>query len=306
MCETSKELSTFDLWNRLAKMSNEELGSACLELSDSYFQQRQFVSSLTMAHSAQDSFLRIDDVDGVIEAKISIAHSYKSLHQDKEAVLVMEEAIEMLNSRVCSYEWECRRTLADWFYDLRDLESALKQVELCLQNHLYESDNINAGSNYITLAYLVCEMGNCRKSLEYLEKSRKLYQLEKQVESVALVDMYIAGCHNHLKDGTSAYESALKALTIFEVAQNEGKKAIAYTQYARALINQSRYTEALPWLDCAHDLIAEIKPVNFYAIFQIQNHKIRALRGLGRDSDVANLEHCNNVINETLLLFATK
>lgn len=300
MCEENTRATNLDLWNRIAKMNPEEKGSVFLDLSNNAYEERRFVRSLTLAESAHDAFKVTEDYDGLIEAKVSMAYSYKSIKREDEALESMREAIELLNTRISSYEWDCRRTLVTWLYEAGDLPGAIEQMNMCLEHHLYEMDYLNAGYNYMTLAFLSCEMDKCADSLRYLDEARKLLQSEKQVENVADVDIQISSCQNHLMNGNASYHFALKAVSVFEVSGNSGKKALAYTQFARALITQERYSEALPWLDCAEEIVTEIKPVNFYALYQIQNQKIRAFKALGRESEVESLERSNSVINETL------
>ena len=74
----------------------------------------------------------------------------------------------------------------------------------------------------------------------------------------------------------------------------------AYLNFGKAKNLQGALQEALVNFENAHAYVVASSDVNFYALYQIQRGKSKALRGLGMIKEAEEIEARNAVINETL------
>jgi hypothetical protein len=128
-------------------------------------------------------------------------------------------------------------------------------------------------------------------AIENFKQARFVFKKNRDLKRVADVDLFIACCYNHLKDGVSAEAYAIKAVSVFDSLCLRDKRAQSYS---------GEFQEALVNFENAQELVVGCKVVNFYAVYQIQRGKAKALRGLGMIKEAEQLEARNAVINETL------
>lgn len=289
-----------DVWESLSEQNLAERGWSYLELSNQAHESGSYLRSLTLAQAAIDAFDKDADEVGVAEARASAAVSLKVLNRFDEAVSEMTLAVEVLSNRTNPREWDFRRTLAKWFLEERQYIQAKTQAEMCLKEHLYEDNLCCAAEDFITLAYISCETGDCDESISLLRRAKAILEVEKQVVRVADVNSYLSGCFNHQEDSENALAHARRALAVFTSANKLEKIAFSYNLIGRAEILRRNYELALSYLGRAHKIVVSQEPVNFYALYQIQKNKAKALRAMGRSEEASDMEIQNSIINETL------
>jgi tetratricopeptide (TPR) repeat protein len=197
-------------------------------------------------------------------------------------------------------EWEYRHHLATWLKESDDYESAMGQYKLCLENCSYEGDYFGAACDQVNIGLIECEFTKCLDAIENFKQARVVFKKNKDLKRVADMDLFIARCYNHLKDGVSAEAYAIKAVSVFDSLCLRDKRAQSYSQLGRAKYHQGEFQKALVNFENAQELVVGCKDVNFYAVYQIQRGKAKALRGLGMIEEAEQLEARNAVINETL------
>jgi tetratricopeptide (TPR) repeat protein len=295
--ESSK--SEKEIWESLPNLVGTEKGRALYDLSNCAFENGNFLRSLTFAESARDTFLEIDDKEGLANSYASVAYSHNSLKQMSLAIEQMSLAVKSCEEGELPYVWDFRRRLATWLQNEERYEESLIEIEACLEHELYEGCEVQAGFDLSAYAHGLCELNRCEEAIEKYRKGRELFKKNTEVFRVAEDDYFIGRCFNHLKNGFEAEFFILKALDAFECAGHLNRKAQALSQLGRALIHQNRFQEALVHLEESRSIVQSLGvPVNLRAVFVIQRNMIRALKALGQDTSV--LERRNSVLNETL------
>ena len=187
-----------------------------------------------------------------------------------------------------------------WVSTVTQYEEAKGQIELCLQNSLYQEDQFAAACDYVNLGDIICELAYCKDAITQFEAARMIFKELRDVKRTGDMDIYIARCYNHLEDGVVAESYASRAVGVFESLAISEKTAQSYSQMGRALINQSKFEEALIWLERAYQTVVAKPPLNFDGIYVIQELKIEVLQALGRDNEANELLRRNAALNETL------
>ena len=300
MSGETESQSEREIWDSLPRLSDRERGRAYFQLSGLAFENGQYLRSLTLAQSACDYFHQLHDDEGFAHSLASVAFSLYSLNRKEEAVRELLSAVMAMNKIEAREEWQYRHHLADWFKELERFEEAKGQMELCLQNSLYQEDRFAAACDYAGIGDITCDFGDCKDAIKNYESARALFKEMRDVKRTADMDIFIARCYNHLKDGISAESFAIRAVGVFESLSIIEKTAQSYSQMGRALINQARFEDALVWLDRAYQKLVSKCPHNFDGIYVIQELKIKALQALGRDNEAAELSRRNAALNETL------
>jgi tetratricopeptide (TPR) repeat protein len=289
-----------ELWSSLPHLNGIEKAQAYYQLSGIAFENGQFTKSLTLAEEAKDTFHNVPDDFGYALSVATVAFCLKSLDRIQDAMSELMKAVLLFTKLGTKEEWEYRHHLATWFKESDDFESALGQYKLCLENCSYEGDLLGASCDRVNIGLIECELTNCFEAIENFKQARVVFKKDKDLKRVADMDLFIARCFNHLKDGVSAEAFAIKATSDFDSLCIREKRAQSYSQLGKAKILQGEYLGALANFENAQEFVVACKDVNFYAVYQIQRGKAKALRGLGMIKEAEQLEARNAVINETL------
>ena len=289
-----------DLWDALPTLQGIERGQTYFDLSLMAFEQGEHTKSLALAETACSCFLEHSDEVGYANCLTSVAFNLHALGRKEEAISAMFKAVMRFAKTSDSQEWEYRGYLAQWLRDAGEIEMALIQYRKCFDR--YDSENFEMAIANVTdnIGQLLCDLDRCDEAIVAFQKSREMVKREGEPGLVACADIAIARCFNHLKDGHSAKDYAYRAIGVFDSTSNNFKRAQAYAQLGRAFNVLEQYEEGLEALETAHKLVTGWKSIDFHAIYAIQKSKVRALRGLGRESEAAIIERRNSVINETL------
>lgn len=289
-----------ELWNSLPSLQGIERGQTYFDLSLLAFENGQHTKSLTLAESACDCFLQCQDDLGYANCLTTVAFNLKELNRMQEAIRTMVKAVIRYAKLEDQQEWEYRFYLAQWMADCEEHELAYLQFMKLLERSRYEGCAYGIAGASDNVAKTLCDLKRCDEAINYFKESREILKREKEPAAVGITDIWIARCYNHLKDGLSALAYAQKAISVFESTNETLRRAQSHSQLGNALNNLGRYEEALTALDTAHKYVTGFKSIDFYAISTIQKGKIRALRGLGRESEAVEIERRNATINEIL------
>jgi tetratricopeptide (TPR) repeat protein len=289
-----------ELWSSLPHLEGIERAQAYYQLSGIAFENGQYTKSLTLAEEAKDTFHNVPDDFGYALSVATVAFCLKSLDRVQDALSEMMKAVLLFAKLGTKEEWEYRHHLATWLKESDDYESAMGQYKLCLENCSYEGDYFGAACDQVNIGLIECELTKCLDAIENFKQARVVFKKNKDLKRVADMDLFIACCYNHLKDGVSAEAYAIKAVSVFDSLCLRDKRAQSYSQLGRAKNHQGEFQEALVNFENAQELVVDCKDVNFYAVYQIQRGKATALRGLGMIKEAEQLEARNAVINETL------
>ena len=289
-----------ELWNSLPHLEGIEKANAYYQLSGIAFENGQFTKSLTLAEEARDSYNKIPDDFGYAMSVATVAFSLRSLDRLQDALSELLRAVLLFAKLGVKEEWEYRHHLATWFKESGDKESALGQYRMCLENRSYEGDRFGAASDHVNIGLVECELDQCGSSIENYKKARVTFKILKDLRRVADMDLFIARCYNHLKDGISAEAFAIRAVGVFDSLCIRDKRAQSYAQLGRAKNLQNQFMEALVAYENAHEYVVGGNDVNFYAVYQVQKGKAKALRGLGMIKEAEEIDARNAVINDTL------
>jgi len=289
-----------DLWNSLPSLHGLERGQTYFDLSLLAFERGQHTKSLALAESACDCYLSCCDELGYANCLTCIAFNLKELDRIQEAIRALIKAVIRFARVGDEQEWEYRFYLAQWLADSEEFELAYLQFQRILENAQYEGSTYAIAQASEKVAKMLCEMNKCSDAIQYFKEAREILKREKEPTSVAVTDLWIARCYNHMEDGFSAMAYANRAVSVFESTNEKLRRAQAYAQLGRALNHLERYEEALITLETAHQHVTGSKFIDFKAIYTIQKGKVRALRGLGRESEAEIIERRNSAINEII------
>ena len=289
-----------ELWSSLPHLAGIEKAQAYYQLSGIAFENGQFTKSLTLAEEAKDTFHNVPDDFGYALSVATVAFCLKSLDRVQDAMSELMKAVLLFTKLGVKEEWEYRHHLATWFEESDDFESALGQYRLCYDNCSYEGDIFGAACDKVNIGLIQCEMDNCLDAIENFKEARVVFKKDKDIKRVADMDLFIARCYNHLKDGVTAEAFAIRATSVFDSLCIRDKRAQSYSQLGKAKNLQGEFLAALANYENAQEFVVACKHVNFYAVYQIQRGKAKALRGLGMVKEAEELEARNAVINETL------
>ena len=289
-----------ELWSSLPHLDGIEKAQAYYQLSGIAFENGQYTKSLTLAEEAKDTFHKVPDDFGYALSVATVAFCLKSLDRIQDAMSELMKAVLLFAKLGTREEWEYRHHLATWFKESDDYESAMGQYKLCLENCSYEGDVFGAACDQVNIGLIECELSKCADGIENFKQARVVFKKNKDLKRVADMDLFIARCHNHLKDGISAEAYAIKAVSVFNSLCIRDKRAQAYSQLGKAKNLRGEFLAALVNYENAQEFVVSCKHVNFYAVYQIQRGKAKALRGLGMIKEAEELEARNAVINETL------
>lgn len=289
-----------ELWNSLPRLEGIEKAQAYYKLSGIAFENGQYTKSLTLAEVAKDSFHDVPDDFGYALSVATVAFCLRSLDRMQDAIGELMKAVLQFAKMGVKEEWEYRHHLATWFKELDDHESALGQYQLCLENCSYEGEKFGAACDRVNIGLIECELQRCVGAINNFKEARLVFKGRKDVRRVADMDLFLARCFNHLQDGISAEAFAIKAVGVFDSLCIQDKRARSYAQLGKAKNIQGDFMAALVNFENAHEYIVGCDDVNFYAVYQIQRGKAKALRGLGMIKEAEEIESRNDVINETL------
>jgi tetratricopeptide (TPR) repeat protein len=289
-----------DLWNSIPKLEVAERGQTYFDLSLMAFENGQHTKSLALAETACDCFREKADEVGLANCQTSIAFNLYHLGRKQEAIRALIRAIVSYAKASDPQEWEYRAYLAEWFRETDEPELALLQWQRCLDYYTYENATYGITNALGSIANLLCDLDRCDEALVQLKRARAIFKSERDPMLVGATDIEIARCSNHVKDSIAAKSFALKAIGVFDSSNNPTKRSQAYSQLGRALNYEGEFQDALKALDVAYEIMTNVKPINFYAIYMIQKAKAHSLHGLGREAEAVILERRNAIINETL------
>ena len=289
-----------ELWSSLPHLEGIEKANAYYQLSGIAFENGQYTKSLTLAEEAKDSFHNVPDDFGYALSVATVAFCLKSLDRVQDAIGEMMKAVLLFTKLGVKEEWEYRHHLATWLKDSGDKESALGQYRMCLENCSYEGERFGAACDHVNIGLVECELDKCESAIENYKKARETFKSLKDVRRVADMDLFIARCYNHRKDGISAEAYAIKAVGVFDSLCIRDKRAQSYAQLGKSKNLQGQFMEALVAYENAHEYAVESREINFYAVYQIQKGKAKALRGLDMIKEAEEVEARNAVLNETL------
>lgn len=290
----------WDLWNALPNLEGIERARACFDLSGFTFENGQYMKSLTLAEEARDTYLEFEDKYGYAHSLATVAFSLYSLNRKEEGALEMMKTVMVFKEIGAKEEWEHRGYLASWFKDLEDLSGAREQYVKCLEHFEYEENAAKIALLSQQIGFVDCQLGSCEDAIAKYKRSREVYGMLKDVRQVAETDIHLARCYNHQEDGSTAEIHATKAIAVFDSVGIRDKRAQAYSQLGKAKNTQKDYEAALRAFEKAHELVSNVREVNYYALTTVQKGMAKALRGLGRDSEANEVDARNEVINETL------
>ena len=292
-----------DIWEALPKLVGHEKGRAYFELSNAAYSRGNFARSLTLAESARDLFLEMEnEEEGLAHSYASVAYSLNSLKKLPDAIEQMSKSVEVFESIGLKDEWTMRRNLANWMQTAKRFEDSGVLFIKCAERELFEGCEVQAALDFFGYAQALCELDKDEDAIKQFRLGRDYFKKHKEVFRVAEADFFIGRCLNHLEDGFEAEVYLRKALITFELGEYVGRQSQALSQLGRALTFQQRYEEALEELNKAHLMIRHNECVNFNWLFIVQKNMIRALKGLGRDNEVLELQRKNDVLDETLEL----
>lgn len=289
-----------ELWNSIPSLDGLERAETYFNLSLLAFEQGEHTKSLALAETACDCFVENFDDVGSANCLTSIAFNLYALDRKWDAIRVMLRAIMKYSRTSDMQEWEYRGYLAGWLADCGENELALIQYEKCLEHFTYQEFGIAVARFNDDMAKVLCDLDRCDESIGRFQKSRETLRLEREPGLVAAMDISIARCFNHLKDGLSARDFAYRALGVFESGANKYKTAEALIQLGKAYLNLASYQEAFEVLDRAHVLITGWRGPDFYLIYLIQKGKVKALKGLERWEEAETIERRNKAINDIM------
>lgn len=289
-----------ELWSSIPHLEGIEKAQAYYQLSGIAFENGQYTKSLTLAEEAKDSFHDVPDDFGYALSVATVAFCLKSLERMQDAISELMRAVLLFAKLGVKEEWEYRHHLATWFKEIDDYESALGQYKLCFENCTYEGETFGAACDRVNIGLAECELSKCSEAIEEFKEARLVFKARKDIKRVADMDLFLARCFNHKKDGVNAEAHALKAVGVFDSLCLRDKRAQAYSQLGKAKSHQGDFMAALVNFENAQELIVAGNDVNFYSIYEIQGGKAKALRGLGMIKEAEEIEARNAVINETL------
>jgi len=289
-----------DLWNSLPSLHGIERGQTYFDLSLLAFEKGQHTKSLALAESACDCFLSHSDDLGYANCLTCVAFNLKELNRMQEAIRTLIKAVIRFARVFDEQEWEYRFYLAQWLADSKEYDLAYLQFQKLLEHSRYEGFAFAIAGASDNVAKMLCEMGKCDEAIQYFKEAQEILKREKEPASVAITDLWIARCYNHIKDGFSAISYATQAVAVFESTNDGLSRAQAHTQLGRALNNLGQFEEALATFETAHKYVTGSKSIDFNAIYKIQKGKVLALRGLGRESEAEVIERRNAAIKEIM------
>lgn len=295
--ESAKERK---LWDALPELVGAERGQTYFNLSLLAFERGEHTKSLALAESACECFKSCSDELGYANCMTSVAFNLIEMKRSDDAIRALLKAVINYSKVGDEQEWEYRCYLANWFQDKKEFELALKQLEICLRH--YEFENFGMAISRISeqMGQVLCGLKRCEEAVERFKVSREILKQEKEPGCVAVIDLHLSCCYNHLHDAISAQAYANKAINVFASTQDSLRQAQGLAQLGKALNELSQFEEALEKLDTAHTLVTGMKSIDFFAICRIQEGKVEALRGLGRDEEAEVIERRNAAIKEIM------
>ena len=295
-----------ELWSSLPHLEGIEKAQAYYQLSGITFENGEFQKALTLAEEAKNDFQKVSDEFGYALSLATIAFCLKSLDRVQDASREMLSAIQLFEKLGVNEVWEYRHHLATWYKESESFGEAFSLYQLCFNNCTYEGNRFGAACDQVNMGMVECELDMCIEAIEKFKEARLVFKDKKDVRRVADMDLFISKCYNHLRDGVNAEAYATKAVSVFDSLCSRDKRAQAYAQLGKAKNHQGEYQDALHNFESAQEFVVDCVDINFYAVYQIQCGKAKALRGLGMIEEAEEIEARNSVINETLQVSGAK
>lgn len=295
--DSSKER---EIWDQLPKLDGLARGRAYFDLSLFAFEKGEHTKSLALAESACECFKEHSEDIGQADSLTTVAFNLRELNRVHDAIRALIQAIFIYRKTSDQQEWEYRVHLAQWFVESKEKELALLQYKRCLEHYSYQNFHIAVSNTSDKIGRLQCALNRCDEAIESFKTSREIMRSYGDPAMVASIDIEIARCYNHLKDGVCALASATKAVSVFDSTNQATKRAEAHGELGVALNIINEFEQALKTFDKAHGFITGLGVPDFHAIYRIQEGKVQALRGLGREKEAEEVERRNAAINEVL------
>lgn len=289
-----------EIWDQLPKLDGIARGRAYFDLSLFAFEKGEHTKSLALAETACECFKEHCEDIGQADSLTTVAFNLRELNRNHEAIRALIQAIIIYRKTSDEQEWEYRVHLAQWFVEYEEKELALLQYKRCLEHYSYQNFQIAESNTSDKVGRLQCALNRCDEAIESFKVSRDIMKRYGDPAMVASIDVEIARCYNHLKDGVSALAYSTKAVSVFDSTNEATKRAEAHGELGVALNNSNDFERALRTFDTAHGFITGLRIPDFHAIYRIQEGKVQALRGLGREKEAEEVERRNAAINEVL------
>jgi len=302
--EGQEELVTEEmLWDRIPEVHGEERANTYYELSARIFARGQYDEALALAETARDIFSELGDSapkEGLAQAYSAIGYNLNQLKRMEEAATAMSKAVAILRENKSPIALELACTLGEWWYSSKNYEKVIETMYECSQEHLVDGNTIGAANDMHLIGCAQRELKNFHEAIICFTEARKMFKSEKEVIHVARCDQKIASCYVELGDGEKAFESARRAIDVFETAHDQRRQTFALFEYGRAEILLGKLEDGLATLDGVLQSVADDEPKDFEFILDIESRMAEVLRLLGRIEQADEIERRLESVRQAL------
>jgi len=215
----------------------DEATSAAIS-GEQYYRQGRYDLALQFFVQALDANAAVDNVDGVIRSRISIAQVYIATNRLDAAQDMLSRAREKAKARSMSLFVDSSVTLGELYLRRGDAKDALAAFQEALDAAGAKLTAQQAGVLYHDIGAAWKSAGDAAKALEWLAKSLQS-NLQNKLLTEAAADYYmIASVHSKAGMFDEAQRNAELALSLDK--QTENSPAIAVDLFALGLIASKR------------------------------------------------------------------
>jgi len=201
---------------------------------ENYFQQGRYDLALQFFTQALDANASVDNVDGVIRSRISIAQVYLAQGNVDAAQDMLTRAREQARGVRPPLFVDSSISLGELSLRKDDPQSALKVLQEALDTGATGMTPLQAGVLYHDMGAAWKSAGDMRQALDWLSRALQSNLAHKLFEQAAADHYMIASVHSKNGDFPAALQSAQQALGLDK--QVENPVGIASDLYALGLI----------------------------------------------------------------------
>ncbi len=203
-----------------------------------YYSQGRYDLALQFFTQALNDNASVDNVDGVIKARISIGQVYLATGQVDAAEDMLIRAREQARARSLSLFIDSSISLGELYLEKEDPQKALPVFQEVVDTPQAQPTPAQTGVLYHDIGSAWKGMGDMAKALDWLSRSLQSNLSHKLLEEAAADYYMIASVHSKQGDFPDALSNAQKALELDKKV--ESSPGIAKDLFALGLISSRK------------------------------------------------------------------
>ncbi|MSO43161.1 MAG: tetratricopeptide repeat protein [Candidatus Planktophila sp.] len=292
------------LWDRIPEVDGEERASTYYELSARIYARGQYDEALALAETARDIYSTLGasaPSEGLAQAYSAIGYNLNQLKRMDEAATAMSKAVEILRENKSPIALELACTLGEWWYTSKQYDKVVETMRECAQEHLVDGNETGAANDLHLIGCAERELKNYEKAIDSFKEARILFKRNKEVIHVARCDQKMASCLIELGEGELAFETARKAIDVFETGHDHRRETFALFELGKAQILLEKFDEGLATLEQVLLVVSEDEPKDFEFIIDVESRIAKIIRMHGRIEEADEIERRLKSVQEALV-----